>query len=157
MNGGVAMLLNDVPVLMILGLLFLVGLAADLAGRHSFIPRVTLLICSGLAVGPSGLDLIPASLLEEWFPPLTTLALSLVGFLLGQKLSISELREHGRLVLGVTLGETTGALIAVAAALLLIGLHPVVALLLAGSRASFPTPCWRWWRSTMRSRCCSSR
>ena len=132
--------LNDMPILLILGLLFLLGLAADLAGRHSFVPRVTLLILAGLAVGPVGFDLLPAALVREWFPQLTTLALSLVGFLLGQKLSLAELRARGRTVIGITIGETLAALVAVALALLAIGVHPVAALLLAGiATATAPT------------------
>jgi Kef-type K+ transport system membrane component KefB len=123
---------NDIPLLLIFGLLFLIGFVADLLGRHTPVPRVTLLILSGLAIGPVGFDILPRSFVQEWFPPLTTLALSLVGFLLGQKLSISELRAHGRVVLGITIGETTGALLAVAVVLLLIGVHPVAVVLLAG-------------------------
>jgi Kef-type K+ transport system membrane component KefB len=124
--------MNDAPVLLILGILFFLGLAADLLGRHTPVPRVTLLILCGLAVGPAGIDLLPPELIRDWFPPLTTLALSLVGFLLGHKLSINELRAHGTVVLGITVGETTGALLLVATALLLMGVQPVVALLLAG-------------------------
>jgi len=131
---------SEAPILLILGLLFLLGLAADLIGRHTFVPRVTLLILAGLAVGPVGFDLLPEALVRDWFPPMTTLALSLVGFLLGEKLSINELRAHGRVVLGITLAETTLALVAVAVSLLAIGLHPVAALLLAGiAAASAPT------------------
>lgn len=132
--------LNDMPILLILGLLFLLGLAADLLGRHTFIPRVTLLILAGLAVGPVGFDLLPSALVREWFPLLTTLALSLVGFLLGQKLSLAELRKHGRQVIGITIGETLAALVAVSLCLLAIGVHPVAALLLAGiATATAPT------------------
>lgn len=124
--------MKEAPVLLILGVLFLLGLASDLLGRHTPIPRVTLLIASGLAVGPAGFDLLPEALVRDWFPTLTTLALSLVGFLLGHKLSLKELRAHGGVVLGITLGETTGAMLAVGLSLLLIGVDPVVALLLAG-------------------------
>lgn len=135
-----AMPLNDVPILLIFGLLFLLGLAADLVGRHSVIPRVTLLIVVGLAVGPIGLDLLPEALVTQWFPPLTTLALSLVGFLVGEKLSLARLRAHGRLVISITLGETLLALVAVLLALLAFGVHPVPAILLAGiAAASAPT------------------
>lgn len=131
---------DELPLLLILGSLFLLGLGADLLGRHSFVPRVTLLIVAGLAVGPAGLDLLPRALVAGWFPPMTTLALSLVGFLLGQKLSLAELRAHGRQVIGITLGETTASLAAVLCALLLIGMEPAAALLLAGiSAASAPT------------------
>jgi Kef-type K+ transport system membrane component KefB len=127
---------SESPILLTLGLLFLLGLAADLVGRHTFVPRVTLLILVGLAAGPIGFDLLPAALVSDWFPPMTTLALSLVGFLLGEKLSITELRAHGRLVISITVAETTMALIAVALALLAIGVHPVAALLLAGIAAA---------------------
>lgn len=127
---------TDAPVLLILGFMFLIGLAADLIGRHSLVPRVTLLILGGLAIGPAGFDLLPQSFVQAWFPPLTTLALSLVGFLLGHHLSISSLKAHGKLVLGITIGETTGAIVVVATLLLLIGVHPVVALLLAGVSAA---------------------
>jgi len=100
------------------------------------VPRVTLLILGGLAIGPAGFDVLPQFFVQVWFPPLTTLALSLVGFLLGHHLSISSLKAHGKLVLGITVGETTGAIVVVAALLLLIGVHPVVALLLAGVSAA---------------------
>ena len=99
-----------------------------------------MLIVAGLAVGPIGLDLLPRALVELWFPPLTVLALSLVGFLLGEKLSVSALRAHGGTVIAVTLGETLASLIAVLLALLALGIHPVPAILLAGiSTASAPT------------------
>ncbi len=128
--------LNAPPVLLLLGFMFLIGLAADLIGRHSIVPRVTLLILAGLAIGPAGFDLLPHAFVQQWFPPLTTLALSLVGFLLGHKLSISSLKAHGKLVLGITIGETLGANLVVLVSLLLIGVHPVVALLLAGIAAA---------------------
>lgn len=124
--------MTEAPILLILGMLFLLGLAADLLGRQTPVPRVTLLILSGLAVGPAGFDLLPQALVRDWFPTLTTLALSLIGFLLGQKLSVSELRAHGRTVIGITIGETTGAMLAVGAVLFAMGVHPVAVLLLAG-------------------------
>jgi Kef-type K+ transport system membrane component KefB len=158
---------SEVPILLILGLLFLLGLAADLIGRHSFVPRVTLLILAGLAVGPVGFDLLPEALVRDWFPPMTTLALSLVGFLLGEKLSVSELRAHGRVVLGITVAETTLALVAVAVALLAIGWRgllqparpprPMTWCTSAESRANSPTRCWPWWRWTTRFPCCCFR
>jgi Kef-type K+ transport system membrane component KefB len=126
------MLSGELPIILVLGLLFLLGLGADLIGRHSFVPRVTLLILVGVAVGPGGFDLLPQALVAEWFPPLTTLALSLIGFLLGHKLSIAELRAHGRLAISITAAETAAALIAVALGLLAIGVDPAAALLLAG-------------------------
>lgn len=115
-----------------LGLLFLIGLAADLLGRSTFLPRVTLLMLSGLAVGPSGLALLPADFVDEWFPELTSTALALIGFLLGHQLSIPALREHGGRIIGISLCKVFGAAIAVGLALWATGVEPMIVLLLAG-------------------------
>lgn len=124
--------MKEAPLLLIFGVLFLLGMAADVIGRKTPVPRVTLLILCGLAVGPAGFDLLPNDLVRDWFPLLTTLALSLIGFLLGHKLSISEFRAHGKVIVGITIGETTGAMLLVGLALLAMGVNPVVTLLLAG-------------------------
>lgn len=117
---------------LILGALFLVGLAADLIGRFTFLPRVTLLLLAGLAIGPSGFSLLPEAFVTEWFPILTNVALALIGFLLGHELSISALRKRGNTVIGISLCKVFGTWLAVGLALLLIGVDPVIALLLAG-------------------------
>jgi Kef-type K+ transport system membrane component KefB len=117
---------------LIVGLLFLIGFIADIVGRSTFLPRVTLLILGGLAVGPAGFSVVPASFVDQWFPELTNIALALIGFLLGHQLSIRALRQRGSKVIGISLCKVFGATIAVATALLLAGIDPVIALLLAG-------------------------
>ncbi len=117
---------------LILGLLFLIGFVADIVGRSTFLPRVTLLMLGGLAVGPAGFSLIPDSFVKEWFPELTTIALALIGFLLGHHLSIAALRKRGSFVIAISLCKVFGAAFAVAVTLMLAGLDPVMALLLAG-------------------------
>ena len=117
---------------LILGLLFLIGFIADIIGRSTSLPRVTLLMLGGLAVGPAGFSLIPESFVEEWFPELTTIALALIGFLLGHHLSIAALRTRGSFVITISLCKVFGAALAVAITLMLAGLDPVIALLLAG-------------------------
>ena len=42
--------------LLTLGGIFLAGLGADVLGRRTRLPRVTLLLLLGLGVGPLGLD-----------------------------------------------------------------------------------------------------
>lgn len=115
-----------------LGLLFLIGFVADIVGRTTILPRVTLLMLAGLAVGPAGFSLIPESFVASWFPELTTIALALIGFLLGHQLSITALRKRGSLVIVISLFKVLGAALAVAVTLILVGLDPVMALLLAG-------------------------
>jgi NhaP-type Na+/H+ or K+/H+ antiporter len=51
--------------LLILGALFLIGLVADVAGRLTPLPRVTLLLLSGIFIGPSGFGLLPQELVTD--------------------------------------------------------------------------------------------
>jgi len=69
---------------------------------------------------------------DQWFPQLTTIALALIGFLLGHQLSIAALRKRGTFVIRISLCKVFGAALFVAATLMLVGIDPVIALLLAG-------------------------
>ena len=117
---------------LVLGLLFLIGFIADIVGRSTFLPRVTLLMLGGLAVGPAGFSIVPDDFVQQWFPELTNIALALIGFLLGHQLSIAALRKRGSKVIAISLCKVFAASLAVAAALMLVGVDPVIALLLAG-------------------------
>ena len=56
----------EIPtVLLSLGGMFLLGLLADIAGRHTPLPRVTLLLLAGILIGPYGLALLPEVFLER--------------------------------------------------------------------------------------------
>jgi len=117
--------------LITIGVLLLVGMAASLASERVPIPRVTFLILAGIAVGGSGLGLLPA-LAESWHPIVSTLALMFVGFLLGARLRLSVLRAHGKAILSVTLGKVVISALVVGIGLAMIGTDPVIVLLLAG-------------------------
>lgn len=117
--------------LITLGGLFLLGLVTDLIGRHTPLPRVTLLLLAGLSIGPSGFDLLPG-FSEQWFPMLTDIALVMIGFLLGQKMTVQALRRRGRTVLLVSMGEILMTAVLIAAGLMALGVRPEIALLMAG-------------------------
>jgi len=124
--------MDDIPkILMTLGTLFLVGLFTDLLGRRTFFPRVTLLLLAGFAIGPSGLNALP-DFREDWFPVVTNIALSMMGFLVGHHMTLPSLRKRGRPVLWISIGEVLGAAAAMFLGLVLLGFPPVIALLLAG-------------------------
>ncbi len=123
---------TETSFLLVLGLLFLLGLVADLVGRATFLPRVTLLLLGGLAVGPAGTGLVPRAFVAEWFPPLTDVALGMIGFLLGEKVTVASVRERGAVVVGVSIGKALGAAGCVAGAALLAGASAPLALLLGG-------------------------
>jgi Kef-type K+ transport system membrane component KefB len=120
--------------------LFLLGLGADLIGRFTALPRVTLLLLGGLAVGPSGLSLVPTGFVDEWFPALTTIALALIGFLLGHQFAVPAMKAHGKTIIVISTCKVFGAALAVGLVLWLVGANPVVALLLAAiAPATAPT------------------
>ena len=53
---------STAQILLALGGIFLLGLATDLLGQRTFLPRVTLLLLFGILIGDEVLDLIPASI-----------------------------------------------------------------------------------------------
>lgn len=67
-------------VLIILGGLFLIGLATDELGRRTRLPRVTLLMLFGVLIGPAGLDILPHQA-KDWYEFLASTALTMVAFL----------------------------------------------------------------------------
>lgn len=124
--------LSTIPVILItLGCLFLLGLVADLLGTYTPLPRVTLLLLSGLAIGPSGLDLLPP-FTKIWFPALTVISLSMIGFLLGQNFTMKAMRELGRPVLMMSVLGAVFTAFLIFIVLFLCGVPLDISLLLAG-------------------------
>jgi len=121
-----------------LGLLFLFGLGADLIGRHSLVPRVTILLIAGFAIGPAGLDLLPAFAIGL-FPALTAVALSMIGFLLGGRLTAKELSELGPTVLSMSSMVVMATCIVVSLGLTAAG-QPIAVALVLGSIATATAP-----------------
>ena len=122
---------DTAKILITLGVLLLLGLATDVIGRRTRLPRVTLLLIFGFAIGPAGLGfLCPTE--EKWFSIVADMALIMIGFLLGEKFTLSSLREHGKLVLWLSVAEVVVTALVVLVGLLLIGLQMGIALLLAG-------------------------
>ena len=104
----------DHIVLITIGTLLLAGLAMDVLGERTRLPRVTLLVLLGIAAGPSGFDVLPTAF-NGWYPIFAVIALVMVAFLLGGKLTRQVLAEDGTQILGVSLGAVivTGALVGV--------------------------------------------
>lgn len=126
-----------------LGALLLGGLAVEWAGRHLPLPRVTLLILFGALIGPEVLDLLPEGASERWFEPVTTLALVMVGFLVGERFSIDRLRDRGRLVVTISVIEAVGTAVLVTLGMLALGVSLPLALLLGGiAPATAPASTW---------------
>lgn len=113
-----------------LGALFLAGLAADTLGRVTRLPRVTMLLILGLVAGQAGLGLVPDAVVA-WFDELSVLALTMVAFLLGGALTLSAMRAHGPVILTISVSVVLATLGVVTIGLMLAGVAPGLALLLA--------------------------
>jgi len=116
-------------IFLTLGALYLMGLLADQFGRRTRLPRVTLLLLCGIAVGSSGLNLLPTEA-QLWCEFLAIAALTMVAFLLGSSLSRKNLRRHGGTIVATSLSVVIASIIIVATGLWLSGLDLCLALLL---------------------------
>lgn len=130
--------MDQAIVLVTLGALFLSGLAADHVGRLTRLPRVTLLLLLGLLVGQSGLNLLPAGS-EDWFEPISVVALTMVAFLLGGDLTRENLASHGRAIFAISISIVIGTTLVVWGGLTALGLDPGLALLM-GAIATATAP-----------------
>ncbi len=117
--------------LIVIGVLLLAGYAAHVLGQRAHVPRVTLLLLLGVLSGPSALDLFPTDA-SKWFGLVSEVALSMVGFMLGEAFLGGRLQRTGRMVLLVAVAESFCAALFVFAALLVVGTPLQLALLLAG-------------------------
>jgi NhaP-type Na+/H+ or K+/H+ antiporter len=116
--------------LIIVGLFLLAGFAAHVLGRRVHVPRVTLLLLLGFVAGPSVFNLVPQAA-SHWFPLAARIALSIIGFQLGERFFGEKFRRTGRIVAMVSLGEVLGAAVAVFLVVLAVGGALPLALLLA--------------------------
>lgn len=117
--------------LIAIGIFLLLGYAAHVFGSRAHVPRVTLLLLVGVALSPNALGVIPEGV-AEWFPLVSEVALSMVGFMLGERFLARRFREIGKLVITVSVAETLCAAFAVLLGLLVIGVPIEMALILAG-------------------------
>jgi Kef-type K+ transport system membrane component KefB len=125
-------------LLLTLGAILLVGLATEAIGRHTFLPRVTLLLLFGVVIGEQMLDLIP-TLFTDRFDVIANMALLMVGFLLGGKLTASFLRQSAEKTFWISVSTAVITVMVVTIGLLMVGTMPNIAILL-GCIASATAP-----------------
>lgn len=118
-------------VLLTIGGFLILGMVANYLSPRLHIPRVTLLILCGVALGPSGFDLLPEGH-ERWYTLFSNIALLMIGFILGCKLSLSALKQFGKQVFWISIFEVLGVALLVFTGLVLLGVQMEIALILAG-------------------------
>ena len=129
---------KNAEMLVAIGGILLLGLATDFLGRRTRLPRVTLLLLLGIAVGEQGLDLLPGSVVGS-FEVITEIVLMMVGFLLGGKLTLSALKGSRRQLVSISLCAALGTTVLVALCLSSLGVPRDIAILL-GCIASATAP-----------------
>ena len=112
-----------------IGGILLLGLATDFLGRRTFLPRVTLLLAFGIIVGDEVLGIIPTSVSSR-FEMITVMALMMIGFLLGGKLTLKSIRNTGRQIAWISVSAALGTTMVVTLALLAVGVPQEIAILL---------------------------
>ncbi len=117
--------------LITIGILLLLGLVADYAGKRTKLPRVTLLMVIGLIAGPSVLDALPEDR-DVWFPVAADIALVMIGILLGAEFTRERLKGQGPRIIGLSLVQAVVTATVVGAVLAAFGVELEIALLLAG-------------------------
>jgi Kef-type K+ transport system membrane component KefB len=124
--------IGPAPILLIIGGIFLLGVLTDVLGERIRLPRISLLLLIGLALGPLGLNVISTNGEHQWLSVSADIALVMVGFLLGGHFTRDAIREQGSLVLLFSLSIVMVSILVVFSGLLLFGASVEVALLLAG-------------------------
>lgn len=124
--------------LLTLGGILLIGLATDAIGRRTFLPRVTLLLLFGVLIGKEALDLIP-QVFTDRFEIIANMALLMVGFLLGGKLTADFLKQSASKTLWISVSTAIVTTVVVTVILMLVGISASMAIIL-GCIASATAP-----------------
>jgi len=124
--------------LLTLGSILLLGLITSELGRRTFLPRVTLLLIFGVIIGKDALDIIPL-VFSERFEIIADMALLMVGFLLGGKLTIKSFNKSGSQIFWISICAAIITTFTVSLGLILIGTPEPIAIIL-GCIASATAP-----------------
>lgn len=116
---------------MVIGGILLLGLTTDYIGRRTRLPRVSLLFLFGFVAGPAVLNIIP-DITHRWFPIVTTVALVLVGFLLGGKLAGQAISRRKKEIVFLSVIICVFTAVVMTAGLVIAGYPLVTALVFAG-------------------------
>jgi Kef-type K+ transport system membrane component KefB len=124
--------------LIALGGILLLGLLTDVLGRRTHLPRVTLLLIFGVIIGKDLLDIIP-SVFSDRFEIIADMALLMVGFLLGGRLTAGRLKNSAGQILWISISAAIVTTVMVSLGLVWIGVSEEIAILL-GCIASATAP-----------------
>ena len=97
--------LNAADIILILAMLALLSSLAGLLFRRLNIPQVVGYIVTGIIIGQSGLRIFSADVITA-LGPVNSLALSLIGFLIGAELKTTVIKKYGKQFVSILLFES---------------------------------------------------
>jgi len=106
--------IGEFNIILALGVLLAAGFGGVWLVRLLHLPSVTGYILVGILLGPSGLNVIRAEMLESRLHIFTSIALLLIAFAIGERFDLQQLRRSARAVTRVSLGESLGSFVLVA-------------------------------------------
>ena len=115
--------------LLTLGGILLFGLLVSTLGQRSFLPRVTLLLIFGIVIGRDMLNIIPPVFIDR-FEIIADMALLMVGFLLGGRLTMDTLSQSVGKVLWISIAAAVVTTVIVSLGLVWVGQSKEIAILL---------------------------
>ena len=124
--------------LLTVGAILLFGLFASALAKWTHLPRITLLLLIGIVIGKNGIDVVPIFFSDN-FETIAEMALLMVGFLLGGKLTREVLSASIGTVLWISISAALTTTIAVGMGLALVGV-PIEVSILLGCIASATAP-----------------
>lgn len=96
--------LETANLILLLGLIMFLGALGGRIFQKLRIPQVVGYIVIGVFIGQSGFQLLSASVITA-LDPLSNVALSLIGFLIGAELKLSVIKKYGNQFIGILLFE----------------------------------------------------
>ena len=93
-------------LIFLLGLLIFFGSAGGRLFQKLKIPQVVGYIVIGIIIGASGFKVLGDKIIPA-LDPISTVALTFIGFLVGAELKINIIKKYGKQFVGILLGETT--------------------------------------------------
>lgn len=99
------MMLDGSRFLLLVGIMLFLGSVGGRLFQRLKIPQVVGYIVVGIVLGVSGLQVLGAELIFA-LNPISTISLSLIGFLVGAELKIDIIKKYGKQFVGILLGES---------------------------------------------------
>ena len=99
---------SEVNLVLALSLLLTAGFALGRLATLAHLPSVMGYLVAGIALGPSGLNVMGDTLLEGRLEIFTNIALMLVAFGIGERFDLQQLRPSARALARVSAGESLG-------------------------------------------------